>query len=307
MKYIFASIALLLCLLPAEAQRRASLGQRHRPSQAYLKKKDKEKRNPGAPMPFADSQVWLGLKGGVNTTRALPTERYAVFVSTQGEAANAAFQKEYESFGQVNFQFGVVASYNFAQYLSVSFQPTYSNMYFAYRNQYRWFGQGNNNVELNQTHRYQLTYLEAPLLVRFDILRRRFRPYVQGGAFYGRLIGAEKFITTTSVDKASGAVNPLENTSPNIGARDLFIRSNWGWMGGLGLSYDVGNVRIGLEGLYRFGQNNITNQRNRYTDDRLTSVGDVADNLRLRNIECYFTVVFPMKFLQKSGFDKVNP
>jgi hypothetical protein len=306
MKYIL-TLLLLSVTMAGWAQRNSRLSKKHQPSSAYLKQKQKERKNPGAPMPFADSQMWLGLKGGVNTAKVVPSKRYAVFESTQSAEANKDFNKEYDSFGQLNFQFGLVATYSFNRFLSLSLQPTYSNLYFVYRNQYKWAGQANNYVELKQNHRFQLTYLEVPLLVKIDLLHSRFRPYIQGGAFYGRMIKAEKFITTTSLDNASGAVNPLENTTPNIGARDLFIRSNWGWLGGAGFSYDIGNVRVSLEGIYKMGQNNITNEKNRYTVDQLTSVGDVMDSMKLRNIECYVTVLFPMKFLQKSGFNKVDP
>lgn len=256
--------------------------------------------------PFFNTQLWLGIKFGGNLARATPTERYAVFTSTLPDDA-LAFEKTYDGYGQASSQIGLVSTFNFKKYFSISFQPAYKTLHFGYQNQYNWAGQANNSVQLTQQHRVAMSYVDLPLLMRFDVFRTRFRPYLQGGLFYSRLAKADKFTTINSYDQASGAVNPIENTSPVIGAKRLFINSQWGWIGGVGVSYDVGNVRLGLDAAYKQGLNNITNAPNRYTDDRLTSTGDVMDDLKLNNVEISFSCVFPMKFLIVKNFRSVKP
>jgi hypothetical protein len=256
---------------------------------------------------FAGTQVWLGLKGGINFAKAIPTERYSVFTSIIDPEQDKTYEKSYDGFGKIGFQGGMVFNFNFRRYLTLSFQPAYTSFRFGYKNEYKWTGQNNNSVQLNETHRITVDYLELPLLLRFDILRKRFRPYLQGGAYYGMLLKANKTKEVSSQDNASGAVNPLANTNPALDVRNLFIRSNWGWVAGLGFNYDVGNVRLGLDGLYKIGMNNVTSEKNRYSDPRFTSAGEVLDGFKFQNIEVSFSVIFPMKYLQTGIFKRVNP
>ncbi len=267
---------------------------------------------------FFRSQFWIGMKGGANYTKALPTNRHAVFVSTAPVAAEGSdpataaaplYEKQYVAFElrEPSTQIGLMATYNFKTHFSVSFQPTYTNMNFAYKTAYKWAGQDNNNLELNQTHRFSMGYVELPLLLRFDPLRKRLRPYLQAGAFYGRLLKADKSVDITSLDNASGAQNPIENTAPIIGAQRLFIPSHWGWVAGGGVNYDFGNVRLGLDAQYKYGMNNVTDVKNRYTDNRMTGMGDVMDDMKLRNLAISFTVLMPMKFLETSTYKATKP
>jgi hypothetical protein len=177
----------------------------------------------------------------------------------------------------------------------------------GYEVAYQWQGQDNNFLDLRYNHRIRLNYLELPLLVRFDVLRQAFKPYVQGGIGYGMLIKADKYIEIESFDRASGANNPIQNESPVIGAKNLFITSQWIWYLGGGISTELGNVRLGLELNYKQGLNNITNRLNRYSDQRMIGVLDALDDMTLQNIQMEFYCVFPMKFLQVSSFRRVRP
>ena len=273
----------------------------------FYKSRQQQAQKASAGGAFGETQLWLGLKGGINFAKALPSERYAVFTSTVSDDLNKDFEKNYDNFSSNGYQFGMVFNFNFLKFLSLSFQPEYQSFKFGYENKYKWAGTGSNSVILTQHHRFTLNYLELPLVVRFDVLRKRFRPYLQGGAFYRTLLKADENVDYTSLDNASGAKNPIENTYPTIGANDLFIKSGIGLMGGVGMSYDLGNVRLALDAFYKFGFNNITNEKNRYSDDRLTSTGDVLDNMKIRNIAVSFSVVFPMKYLETSFFKRVAP
>jgi len=293
--YLISFFSFTLQLLAQKRSKNASISQR-RGGQAS-----------SASSPFAQTQMWIGLKGGLNMGKANPTDRYSVFTSTVSTDENKVFEKQYDNFGKKGFQFGLILNFNFYKYFTISFQPEINSQNFGYQNHYTWAGQNNNSLDLIQKHRFQLSYIDLPLLVRFDIVRTRFRPYLQGGAFYSRLLKADKFVEVTSTDNASGAKNPISNTNPIVGAKDLFLKAQWGLIAGAGVNYDLGNVRLGLDAFYKIGMNNITNSSNRFSDDRTTSIGDVLDGMKLQNIEVSFSVIFPMKYLETGMFKGVRP
>jgi len=253
---------------------------------------------------FDDSQWWIGLHGGINVAKALPLKSFAIVEPiTGGFVAN----KDYEGFKRIGVQAGARLDFNFHTNFSTSFQPTYTNMNYGYKVNYQWTGQDNNTLDLQYNHRLTLNYLEMPLMVRFDILRQQLKPYVQGGIGYGLLLKADKYIEIESRDAASGATNPIQNDSPIIGAKNLFINSQFMWYLGGGFSYDAGNVRLGAELNYKQGLNNITNRQNRYSDQRMIGMLDALDDMTLQNITMEFYCVFPMKFLQTTSFRRVKP
>lgn len=253
---------------------------------------------------FDDSQWWIGLHGGVNLSKALPLKSYSLIEPiTGGFLAN----KDYEGFRRLGVQAGARLDFNFHSIFSVSFQPTYTNMNYGYKVQYQWQGQDNNFLDLKYNHRLRLNYLEMPLILRFDFMRQQFKPYAQVGIGYGLLLKADKYIEIESFDRASGASNPIQNDSPIIGAENLFIKSQFMWYLGGGVSYDAGNVRLGAELNYKQGLNNITNKQNRYADQRMIGMLDALDDMTLQNISIEFYFVFPMKFLQTSSFRRVKP
>lgn len=253
---------------------------------------------------FDDSQWWIGLHGGVNLTKAIPLKSYSLIEPITG---GFLAEKKYEGFKRLGVQAGARLDFNFYTNFSVSFQPTYTNMHYGYDVQYQWQGQDNNFLDLKYNHQLQLNYLEMPLIVRFDILRQSLRPYAQVGIGYGVLLKADKYMEVESFDRASGATNPIQNDSPIIGAKNLFISSQFMWYLGGGLSYEVGNVRLGAEVNYKQGLNNITNKQNRYTDQRMIGMLDALDDMTLQNVSVEFYCVFPMKFLQVSSFRRIRP
>lgn len=253
---------------------------------------------------FDDSQWWIGLHGGVNFGKALPLKNYAIIEPITG---GFLAEKAYEGFKRLGVQAGARLDFNFYTNFSASFQPTYTNSNFGYTVQYQWQGQDNNFLDLKYNHRLRLNYLEMPLIYRVDFLRQQFKPYAQIGIGYGLLLKADKYIEIESFDQASGANNPIQNDSPIIGAENLFIKSQFIWYLGGGVSYDVGNIRLGAELNYKQGLNNITNKQNRYTDQRMIGMLDALDDMTLQNISIEFYCVFPMKFLQTSSFRRVKP
>ena len=148
----------------------------------------------------------------------------------------------------------------------------------------------------NYHHEQKVEFADLPLLVKYDITGSRLRPYVQVGIYYSLLINAIKTVTVTGTDFASGGTNPLNSDPVIVGTKDLFT-NYWGLIGGAGVTYQLGNVRLVLDASYRYGMSNIVNAKNRFSNDRLSGIGDAQDDLKLHNIMVTAGVLFPMRFL----------
>ncbi|MDX2305994.1 MAG: outer membrane beta-barrel protein [Microscillaceae bacterium] len=252
--------------------------------------------------PFLQTQWWLGFKFGGNLSKVSPGDRYTAFSSADGFSPEI-YDKEYESFNKLGALSGVDITF-YHKGFSISFQPNYRRQRFVYSNDFQWLDTENPNniLTLNYAQDHQLDYLELPLLLKYDILQSKIRPFVQAGFFYATLVNANKAVTITGDDLASGFQNPFESDEIILGASDLFINSSVGVLGGVGGSYDVGNIRISLDISYRFGLNNITDVKNRFTENRLAGIGDALDDLKMQNISLNLSVLFPMRFLIASSY-----
>jgi hypothetical protein len=71
-------------------------------------------------------------------------------------------------------------------------------------------------------------------------------------------------------------------------------------MGGVGLNYQPGNVRLTLEANYRQTLSNITNSQNRFSNDRLAGIGESQDDLNLKSISITAGILFPLRYVSKS-------
>ena len=272
-------------------------------SPVYSQVKRKKPKNLGDN--FENTQWWLGFKAGGNLTQAVPKERYSTF-SSSSNADPALYNKDYEDFHQLGANAGLEITV-FHKGFSFSFQPNYRRQRFFYSNDYLWTDSENsdNTLILRYEQDHQLDYLEFPVSVKYDITRTKIRPSVFLGYYYATLINANKSLTITGTDLASGGANSFEYDQIIVGAKDLFIKSSMGVLGGVGGSYDVGNLRISLDVTYRYGLNNISNVKNRFINNRLAGAGDALDDIKLRNITFNLAVLFPMRFLG-TGFKAVN-
>jgi len=152
----------------------------------------------------------------------------------------------------------------------------------------------------------RLDYIELPLFIKYDILKKKFRPFVQIGFYYAMLNGATKHLVVDGTDNASGTSRNFTLQDDIVGAKDLFITSSIGMAYGLGFSYKVGNVRLILDATFRKGLNNISNVNNRYSANTLTGAGDVSDDVTVDNLAFSFGCLFPMKFLTSSEYKAVD-
>ncbi len=247
---------------------------------------------------FLEKQWWLGFKAGINLSNALPIKRYAVLTPTN--YSQTATDKAYDSFSKIGSQATLEATFYFKGF-SISVQPAYRHSRFTYSNQYQWYNTENTSERLilQYDQEIKLDFADFPLVVKYDILKGKVRPYLQAGIFYSMLINANKSLQISGTDYASGGTNQFRNEPIIVGAKDL-LNNYWGLMAGLGVNYNLGNVRIVFDAAYWKGMSNITDVNNRYGNDFLSGVGDAQDDLDLNNLIFSAGVLFPMRFLSNT-------
>jgi hypothetical protein len=254
---------------------------------------------------FLDKQWWLGFKAGVNLSDVSPEKRYTVLTPTNYEAT--ATDKQYNSYDKTGSHVTLEITF-FYKNFNFSLQPTYSHSRFTYSNELRWTSTENaaERLELKFEQAQQLNYADFPLVAKyeFDLPDNRIKPYLHAGAFYSLLIDAKKTVTESGTDYASGGTNKFTNEPVIVGAKDLF-QNFWGFTGGGGIAYNLGNVRLVLDVTYKHGMSNIANPTNRFSNDRLNGIGDAQDDLLLRNVSFSAGCLFPLRFLG-SNFKSVD-
>jgi hypothetical protein len=253
---------------------------------------------------FLNKQWWLGVKGGTTLTDANVEKQFTVIEPTNYSAD--ATGKKYTRFKEPGSMVSFEVSFFWSGFL-LSFQPAYQNSRFTYTNSYRWHddGETNNIVELNYDQQQQLAHVILPLVVKYAFNISRVIPYVQAGVYSAHLLNANKAVTVSGIDYASGGENNFTNETLTIGADDLYAKNHWGMMAGVGAYYNLGNVRLSLDVVYRMGMSNIVSEKNRYSSDRLSGVGDAMDDLTMNSVVISVGTLFPLRFLS-SGFKSVN-
>jgi hypothetical protein len=255
---------------------------------------------------FLHKQWWIGIKGGVNVANPVVGSSYAVITPTNYDAA--LIQKKYEKFMPIGSQVALECSF-YLRGFSISVQPGYHQTGLLYGNTFNWNDpeQTSMVVELSYEHAHRMEYLTLPLLLKYEIPVRRFSPYIQAGVYLNTLLNANKEITQSGNDESAGGPNHFETEPVSVGATDLFARHHYGIIGGVGICYTPGNVRINLDIQYRHALTLLNSPGNRYDNDRLAGVGDAMDDLKLNNVVISAGVLFPLRFLSSGFKSTANP
>ncbi len=259
-------------------------------------------------------QVQLGFKTGINFTTVDAGESYNLFENIGG--AETTYEKDYARKNKPGIQLGFIAAFALNRNITLSVAPLFINQNFQYQTAYGWTNaeEPSNNTTLDFTHRHVLQYIEIPLSVKYHFLNGSFRPYVEGGAYYGSLQSANKTVQSNRSDNATGDIPVVATDEQTIGLEKAFIKSNTGLLAGGGIRYDIGQVSSLMEGssdlgvititlgcIYKYGLNQIVDQNNRYSDSRsLYGVYDTFDNMSLRNIEISLGCLFTLKYKNTS-------
>jgi hypothetical protein len=253
---------------------------------------------------FLKKQWWLGFKAGANLSSVDVDKVYSAIIPTN--YSSDANEKTYESYKQPGAQATLEVTFYFSG-LSLSLQPTYRNNRFIYETSYAWLDGENPNYRLNLNYKQEqrIDYLDIPLLAKYEFTKNKLGPYIQFGFYGSLLMNATKSVEVSGTDYASGGTNEFKNEKIMVGAYDLFAKKHWGFLGGIGTYYNLGNVRLNADILWKGGMSNITSTQNRFRNDRLAGVGDVMDDLKLNNVSFTVGCLFPLRFLGK-GFQSIE-
>jgi len=299
MKNIYLGLlCILLAVTPALSQKKTK-PTKSSYTKAYNKAADENAK-------FLQKQWWIGAKGGVNLSAPHVTAPYAILSPANYTLAKGT-GKKYESFKQAGSLVALEVTF-FYRGMSFSFQPTYQHSVFSYSNEYQWSSDtaATHRLDLRYQHEQKVDHLVLPLIVKYEFGQSKLRPYIQFGFYEALLINATKSAKAVGTDYASGGINELKYPAIAVGARDLFAKNHWGLIGGVGLYYKLGNVRLNFDAQYRYGQSNISSVKNRYNNDLLgTGAFDTMDDLTLDNINLSLGCLFPLRFLE-DGFKSMN-
>jgi len=252
---------------------------------------------------FLDKQWWIGIKGGGNLTQPEISKRYAVVAPSNYDPKTN--YKRYESMKQLGTQAAIEVSFYYKGF-SFSVQPALSHVRFDYSNQFEWISTvEGNRFELLYDQQNKANFIDLPLIVKYEFGSGNLKPYVQAGVYSSMLVDATKNVQITRLDYAAGGLSETKDEPVIVGATDLFAKYNWGLMGGAGVYYNVGNIRVSLDIQYRKGMSLVNATETRYNNDRLSGIGDAYDDLKLNNLSFNLGCLFPLRFLQ-SGFKSTN-
>lgn len=253
---------------------------------------------------FLEKQWWLGFSAGPNTSQVTTTKAYSVVSPTNYSLDEIA--KQYKPFYHLGSQVTFDITFAYRGW-SASLAPSYQTNRFTYSNEYEWHDSevSANRLELKYENDQKVSYLQLPLIIRYEYGLGKFTPYLQLGCYTSFLLDGTKSVVISGTDYASGGVNQFENEPIIVGAKDLFARHHWGITAGGGAFYKLGNVRLNVEAAYNRGMSNISSTKNRYASDRLTGVGDSFDDMTLTTISLSVGCLFPLRFLG-SGFKAIR-
>lgn len=260
-----------------------SFGQRKRPKEQFES--------------FMKQQWLIGVNFGMNYSQAVPDQRFSGFSGPLESEEPELYEKKYNDFSLPGVHAGINLIYYFSGF-SIGIQPNVRRMRFSYENSYQWSSSPIETVENELLIEQRLDYFELPFFVKYDILKKKLKPFISAGIYQTFVMGASKKVTLTQTDFASDVPTETDGGTVFIGVNDSFENSVTGFMGGIGVGYDTdNNVRMVLEFTYRQTFGNIINPNERYTENQLTSVGDIYDDMFLRNVSASIQFLFPLKYI----------
>jgi len=254
-----------------------------------------------ASVAFGQEPVRIGIKGGFNTTAPVPTLSHTVLQGNGFGSANTG-EKEYFGFfgpSSMGGQLGLLALIPFGQGFYLNVEALYNNYHFRYDTEYRWEDAVSNDpLNLHQRHLQQISYIELPVMVRYDILPNAFSPFVQAGGFIGARIQANKQIASRFLPESQLPANPETGFSitQDGNLNEVVLGWNAGLMGGAGFRYRVPRVEFGLGVNYRMGLVQIADPSQRYSANNVwaTNALHVLEDLLLHQLETSLYLIFPI-------------
>ena len=251
---------------------------------------------------FEDTQWYVGLITGLSYAHPTIVEAHSELVPLTGEVTSKEYGSEVNRLG---FNSGIAVTAALTPSLQISASTRYITMKYSYQYLYRWADDENpdNQLVSEQTHNQTLGYVELPLHVRYGIPLQRFKPFVQAGLVYGRLVQAHKSLIASDTDYASGSAIASQTVTQTTDITQGYVKSYQGYALGGGIAYNFGGIVLVVDAEYRRGFNTITDHENRYSASRhLAGLGNVPDDIKLNAIVGTCSFLFPLKFLTDKSF-----
>lgn len=273
-----------------------------------------------------DNQWWIGFKTGTNQSNPSISKSFEVLTNSM----ETEQIKNYNIKQGWGYHVGFVGTWDFLNDLNVSLQPYFSSQKLAYSKNYQWQTEPNSLI-INDQHHITLNHIHIPLFLRYEIpfpklgngmsgklkkkstysmkpgstkkQRSKTIPYIQAGFYYSRLLSANNQVTRTETTNGFEE-NPSEEL---IGITSLFNRGTVGFNLGAGASYDIGgSFRVALDLTYNQGLNNLANQKNRYSNQKMSlKYFDSLDDMRLQNWNIALHFLFPLKFVYSGNYQSI--
>jgi hypothetical protein len=246
---------------------------------------------------FLDTQWWLGLKFGTNVTQPFANETYQV-TSQINAASETEATKQYDEFNLIGVQIGLDATY-YAKGISFGIQPMYKRIRYSYANRFSW----DNSIQTeafitNYDVEQALDLVEIPITLKYDIIRfGALRPFVIAAVSSSFLMGANKQLDIRHTDVVLDSRVVGGEVSLNVPNE---FQGFFSAFGGVCASYDVGNIRLSLDFAYHYGITSAVNKEEIFEENAFFAVGEINDDIFIRNISGSFGVVFPLKFIDNT-------
>lgn len=256
---------------------------------------------------YVAPRLLVGLNAGINFTLVEPGDRYSILEASYETQGNP-YQKDYDFHFKHSrgTQLGVIAEYALTKNFSINIQPTLSTLKFQYIDTIEWeidkSGEPSGTpITMEFIRRHRLSYMELPVLLKYQFGKGKLKPYLQIGGFFRIITSAYKKLYKIHTETVQA--DPFidfstgEKFLEEIPIKEKITRTNGGLLVGAGIGRDIRGLRLSIEVNYKYGLNNIVNEENRWGDMNIT-LGhyDVFDDMKIRNWDLSVKVLLPISF-----------
>ena len=239
---------------------------------------------------FSLDKFSIGVSGGINFSQVIPLEKSSIFSSSDLTPFEKDYKPFYRNFGS---QFGFILDYNFSKIFSLGIHPSFINYTYGYKNTYQWTG--NTNLTYEADIKHHLSFFEIPLILGFHTTFKKWQPYYQGGVFYSAFKGSHTDFSVVETSPNLSGSNQTINYNTSINSSDQYAKNHFGLIGGVGISYIGGGVKVGLEANIRFFMSNLNSIESRYQNNVVVSGNyDVPDRFKFSNLSLNLNIHVPL-------------
>lgn len=242
---------------------------------------------------------------------------------------SAQIQKSYRR-PEINYQLGLGSFYKLYKHLQIHVEVNLWSQSIAYKQnisqtftqddivtivdpatqqdiQLDTLGTSEYSLNIENTHRQQLSYLSVPIFIRPTLpLSRNIQLYAEMGGYASLLLSAihttdsKETNSFTNVRTANNSLTSYSISNHTVDTKEvksIFIPHSSGYILGAGLKALIKNkwyVSLGIR--YQHAIVNTTNQDNRYFNNPLLPYYDVADDFSINTFTVLGSIAFPLQY-----------